>query len=104
MSMSLTITYSDGREDEVRLGSPRSFEKYVTPGAVELGLELLPYCYQWMRVTPENLSVLIDELSAYCADLARRSPGGNDTHEPFERMILLLGGLEDLEGWDAQIG
>ncbi len=71
MSVSLSIEWPDGKEDEVFLGSLRQLEEGWAPIAIGLGLELIPRLSRWIQVTPENLNPLLGELAVYRAELVR---------------------------------
>lgn len=104
MSVSLSIDWPGGEEEEVFLGSLRQLEEGWAPIAKTLGLELIPRMSGWMQVTPENLEPLLGELAVYRAELVRLGLTHGDDIRIVDEFIAALGRLRGSEGWTATVG
>ena len=100
MGWSLNVTWSDGSDEDLRLGSLYSFEQYWMPPATRLGLELIPMLPAFFPVTLTNLDSLLTEFAAFRAECVRIDRGD----ERLDRLIEILERLKGESGWEAYFG
>lgn len=104
MSVSLSIDWPDGNEEEVLLGSYRQLKEGWAVVATRLGLELIPCFCSWIQVTPHNLDQMLGELAVYRAELVHQGLGDEEDTKVVDRLLAALGRLKESKGWRATIG
>ncbi len=104
MSVSLHITWADGRKDILLVGTQQTVERGWRPLARQLGLHYVPLFPTALAVDADNLTPILAELELLRAAMAVK---GESWALELSRVVGLIASLNQLvgsEGWRASIG
>ncbi len=104
MSISLTISWADGRFEQIPVAGQLSASTSWRDLGLELGLKWLPLFHAWIPVEPENLDALISEVERFRDAASKRGDKWKSITESADRLTTALRDLKDKSGWEASIG